>query len=66
MPPEDHLTFEMAAIAAFDAESLVALRGKAGPDLLRKVVGSAPAQWMADTTFQQLEKVQRLLAEAQQ
>lgn len=52
--------------AASHAESLVALSDEAGPDLLQKVVSSAPAKWMADTTLEQLGKVQRLLAKAQQ
>jgi hypothetical protein len=52
--------------AASHAESLIALGDKSGPDLLKNVIGSAPAKWMADVTLKQLDKVQTLLAGLQQ
>ena len=43
------------------AESLVALGDDAGKKLLRQVVQSAPAEWMARTTITQVEKLKALL-----
>jgi hypothetical protein len=51
--------------AASHAESLIALGDKAGPDLLQKAISSAPANWMADVTLKQLDKLQTLLGKKQ-
>ena len=51
-------------IAATKAESLVALGDPSGPGLMQAALASAPAGWMADTTRNQLEKLQALLAKA--
>jgi hypothetical protein len=51
--------------AASHAESLIALGDKAGPDLLKKAISSAPAKWMADVTLKQLDKLQGLLGKMQ-
>ena len=53
-------------IAATKAESLVALGDPSGPGLMQAALASAPARWMADTTRNQLEKLQALLAKARQ
>jgi len=52
--------------AASHAESLVVLGDRSGPDFLQKAISSAPAQWMADATLKQLDKVKALLAGMQQ
>jgi hypothetical protein len=52
--------------AASHAESLIALGDKSGPDLLQKAMSSAPAQWMADVTKNQLDKLQTVLRGMQQ
>jgi hypothetical protein len=52
--------------AASRAESLIALGDTSGPDLLKNVIGRAPAAWMADVTKNQLDKLQTLLRGMQQ
>jgi hypothetical protein len=62
----DSLEEERYWAAASHAESLIALGDKAGPELLQKVVSSAPAKWMADITLKQLATLQTLLGGMQQ
>lgn len=50
--------------AATLAESLIALGDPSGEDLMKKALASAPAEWMADTTREQLGRVTVLLAKA--
>jgi hypothetical protein len=52
--------------AASRAESLIVLGDKSGPDFLQQAISRAPAQWMADATLKQLDKVKALLARMQQ
>ncbi|MGH6936382.1 MAG: tetratricopeptide repeat-containing protein [Methylocella sp.] len=52
--------------AASHAESLIVLGDKSGPDFLQQAISRAPAQWMADATLKQLDKVKALLAGMQQ
>ena len=51
-------------IAATKAESLIALGDPSGPGLMQAALASAPAGWMADTTRNQLDKLNALLAKA--
>ena len=49
-------------IAATRAESLIALGDKSGEELMKTVLASAPAPWMAASTQGQLDRLRRLLA----
>jgi hypothetical protein len=51
-------------MAATKAESLIALGDPSGPGLMEAALAGAPAGWMADTTRNQVDKLQALLAKA--
>jgi hypothetical protein len=51
-------------IAATHAESLIALGDKSGEDEMQKVLASAPAPWMAESTKNQLDRLRVRLATA--
>ena len=53
-------------IAASHAESLIALGDNSGEQLMEKVLASAPAPWMANSTKDQLAKLQALVGQANQ
>ena len=51
-------------LAATRAESLIALGDKSGDGLMNEALASAPAQWMADSTKSQLDRLLKILATA--
>ena len=51
-------------LAATRAESLIALGDKSGEQLMKDALASAPAPWMADSTKNQLDRLNRILAAA--
>ena len=51
-------------LAATRAESLIALGDKSGEDLMKAVLASAPAQWMAESTKGQRDRLLTLMAAA--
>jgi len=59
---ETTLRDERYWMAATHAESLIALGDKSGDDEMQKVLASAPAPWMAETTKNQLDRLRGLLA----
>jgi hypothetical protein len=42
--------------------ALIANSDPAGPEILQKAIGGAPAKWMGDVTLKQVDKLQKLLA----
>jgi hypothetical protein len=51
-------------LAATRAESLIALGDKSGDGLMNEALASAPAQWMADSTKSQLDRLLKIPATA--
>jgi hypothetical protein len=61
---ETTLRDEKYWLAATRAESVIALGDKSGEDLMKEVLASAPAPWMADSTKSQLDRLLNLVAAA--